>query len=81
MTLAIFAALYCLEAGLFFTIVPWTRVWTANPLLHSDYAFALWIDNPFMRGFVSGLGIIHLMIGVRDLIRLSRERRAQGLTR
>jgi hypothetical protein len=79
MTLSIFAALYCLEAGLFFTVVPWTRVWTANPFLHADYAVALWADNPFVRGFISGFGLIHLMIGVRDLIRLSRERSGQGM--
>jgi len=33
MSLALFFALYCLEAGLFFIVVPWTRVWT---LSHED---------------------------------------------
>jgi hypothetical protein len=72
---ALFFALYCLEAGLFFTIVPWTRIWTMNPLLHDNLAVALWADNPFMRGFISGVGVIHLLIGVKDILLISRERR------
>jgi hypothetical protein len=71
----LFFALYCLEAGLFFTIVPWTRVWMLNPLLHNNLALAAWADNPFVRGFVSGVGVIHIIIGVNDLVRITRERR------
>jgi len=75
MTLPIFFALYCLEAGLFFTIVPWTRVWALNPWLHNSMAVAMWADNPFVKGFVSGFGVIHLIIGTRDLLRALRARR------
>jgi hypothetical protein len=75
-SVALFFALYCLEAGLFFTIVPWTRIWTMNPLLHGNMALGLWADNPFVRGFISGFGVIHLIIGVKDIIRISRERRS-----
>ena len=74
MSLPLFFALYCLEAGLFFTVAPWTRLWTENPLLHS-LALAPWANNPFVRGFVSGLGVIHLIVGTRDLIRVFRARR------
>lgn len=74
MALPLFYALYCLEAGLFFTIVPWTRVWTMNPLLHQSLALGMVADNPYVRGFVSGLGVIHLIVGVRELMRLARER-------
>ena len=76
MSVPLFFALYCLEAGLFFTIVPWTRIWTLNPLLHSDLAVGLIADNPFVRGFVSGVGVIHLIIGVRDLMELARQHRS-----
>lgn len=75
MSLPLFFALYCLEAGLFFTVVPWTRVWTMNPWLHHELAIAVWADNPFMRGFVSGLGVVHLLVGTRELVRLMRARR------
>ena len=43
MSLTLFYALYCLEAGLFFAVVPWTRVWDLNPLLHDSAAIALWV--------------------------------------
>jgi hypothetical protein len=75
MSLALFYALYCVEAGLFFTVVPWTRIWTMNSLLHGMPAVALLADNPFMRGFVSGVGVLHLIVGVRELFRLLRARR------
>src|SRR5215212_3073529 len=73
-SIPLFFALYCLEAGLFFTIVPWTRVWTMNPLLHNNLAIGVWMDNPFVPGF----GVVHLIIGVNDIIRLNAERRRSG---
>lgn len=76
MSLALFVALYFLEAGLVFMVAPWTRLWTLNPLLHRTLAVAAIADNPFVRGFVTGLGVVHLMIGVRDMVRLSRSGRA-----
>lgn len=75
MAVPLFFALYCLEAGLFFTIVPWTRIWTLNPLLHSSVAVGVWADNPYVRGFISGFGVVHLIMGVHDLVRMSRARR------
>lgn len=74
MSLPLFFALYCLEAGLFFTVVPWTRIWTMNPLLHSNLALGMFVDNPFVRGFISGFGVIHLLIGVKDIVQLTRSR-------
>ena len=76
MSLALFFALYCLEAGLFFTVVPWTRIWTMNSLLHDSTAIAIVADNPFVRGFVSGIGVLHLIFGMRELMRLARARRS-----
>jgi len=74
----LFFALYCLEAGVFFTVAPWTRVWTLNPVLHHQIIIALWADNPFVRGFISGIGVIHLIVGVRDIRNIARARRAGG---
>jgi hypothetical protein len=75
MSVPLFFALYCLEAGLFFIVVPWTRVWTHNPLLHAHATMALLAANPFLRGFVSGVGVVHIMIGVKDIMRINAERR------
>ena len=78
MSVPLFFALYCLEAGLFFTVVPWTRLWTMNPWLHQNVTIGLWIDNPFFRGFISGFGVIHILLGVKDIVRLSRARRRES---
>jgi hypothetical protein len=75
MSLPLFFGLYCLEAGLFFLIVPWTHIWTTNPLLHGSIAIGIVADNPFVRGFVSGLGLLHMIVGIRELVRLARARR------
>jgi hypothetical protein len=76
MSIPLFYAIYCLEAGLFFTVVPWTTLWTLNPLLHRHLAIGVWADNPFFRGFVSGIGLVHLLFGMRELLTLVRSRRA-----
>lgn len=78
MSLPLFFGLYCLEAGLFFLIVPWTHIWTTNPWLHGTMEIAVVADNPFVRGFVSGLGLLHMIVGIRELVRLSRARREDG---
>jgi hypothetical protein len=76
MSVRLFLALYCLEAGFFFLIVPWTRMWTMNPLLQSNVTVSMVAGNPFIRGFVSGLGVIHLLIGVTDIISITQARRS-----
>ncbi len=79
MSVPLFFALYCLEAGFFFTIVPWTRVWTLNPLLHGNLALGMMADDPYVRGLVTGFGLVHLIIGVKDIIVISRERRGRDV--
>jgi hypothetical protein len=74
MSVPLFFALYCLEAGLFFVIVPWTRVWSMNSFLHATPALMLLSGNPFVRGFVSGFGVAHLLIGVKDVLRIVARR-------
>lgn len=78
MSLPLFYAIYCLEAGLFFTVLPWTSLWTLNPLLHHSVAVGMWADDPFVRGFVSGIGMLHLCVGTRELFALLRNRRGGG---
>ena len=78
MSIALFFALYCIEAGLFFVVVPLTHLWTMNPLLQSEPSLMLLATNPFLRGFVSGFGVIHIIIGINDMLRISQARRPAG---
>lgn len=78
MSVPLFFALYCLEAGLFFVIVPWTRVWSMNSILHATPALMLLSGNPFVRGFVSGFGVAHLLVGIKDVVRIVARRDGQA---
>lgn len=70
MAAALLFIFYCFEAGLFFTVIPWTRFWSTNPLLHSTTLLATIAQNGYFRGFISGVGIVHLLIGAREIIGL-----------
>lgn len=81
MTMALFFSLYCLEAGLFFVIVPWTRFWSANPLIQALEASGITATSLWARGFVSGVGVIHLLFGLREIASIvawERNRRRQA---
>jgi hypothetical protein len=62
--------LYCLEAGFFFVLAPWTRFWLSNPLLTFNDSVVAVATNPYVRGFVSGVGIVHVFLGFRELVEL-----------
>lgn len=75
MALGIVFSIYCLEAGFFFLIAPWTKFWALNPLLHANQIVAAVAENDYVRGLVSGFGIVHLVVGVREILDLIRRRR------
>ncbi len=78
MTVWVLFVLYCFEAGAFFVIVPWTQFWTYNPLLHALPAIAAVADNLFVRGFVTGFGLAHFVVGIREIGSLIMSRRNAG---
>jgi hypothetical protein len=59
-----------LEVGAVLLVVPWTGYWDRNyfasvlPLVHS------FITNNFVRGAVSGLGVLNLLAGIVELTAL-----------
>ncbi len=62
-------ALFCLELGLFLLIYPWTPNWSAN--LFSNFApqWHLWWQNAYLRGAVSGLGLVNVYIAVAEVFK------------
>jgi hypothetical protein len=74
---------YFLEVGLVLVVVPWSVFWERNffgewlPTLHEL------LKNNFVRGAVSGLGIVNLAAGLTELAaltfgrRLSRQQESQ----
>ncbi|HEU5161687.1 MAG TPA: hypothetical protein VFV54_00945 [Thermoanaerobaculia bacterium] len=75
---ALLFVFYCVEAGVFFALVPWTGFWQANNFLHATPLLSFLAENYFFRGLVSGFGVAHLVVGVHELASLFRRgRRAE----
>jgi hypothetical protein len=66
---------YFLEVGLLLVLVPWSTFWEHNyfaaslPWLHDT------LRNNFLRGAVSGLGVVNLLTGLHDLAEVLMARR------
>jgi len=56
--------LFCLEVGIILIIGPWTRAWTENSLSSSYPAIHEFLMNGFVRGAISGLGVVDFWIGI-----------------
>lgn len=67
---AILFILFCLEIGVFLVLFPWTEYWDHN-------FFSAWIHNMYVRGAVSGVGVINLYISIAEILRLRRFSRSQ----
>ena len=65
--LRLLVAAYFIEAGILLIFAPWTALWDRNffaetqPWLHAVMA------NSFVRGGVTGVGVITVVAGLRDL--------------
>ena len=64
--LAVALILFCFEIGLFLVFVPWSVLWEHNVVLLYLPLRGLLLNN-FVRGAVSGLGVIDLFIGLGEL--------------
>ncbi len=60
--------LFCLEVGIILTVLPWTRLWTDNSLLMSFPALKEFLNHHFVRGVVSGLGLVDIWMGVAEAV-------------
>ena len=75
MAVTILFILYCFEAGVFFIFVPWTKFWSYNPLLHATPMIGMIAENYFFRGLVTGFGLVHFFVGLREIALLIISRR------
>jgi hypothetical protein len=61
--------LYSLGIGLFLLWIPWQGFWENNYWLYLYPQIRPVIANPFFKGFVLGLGIANIMIGIYEVAR------------
>jgi hypothetical protein len=65
--LAVAFILFCFEIGLFLVFVPWSTLWENNVLLTYSFPLRNFLLNNFVRGAVSGLGLIDIALGLSEL--------------
>jgi hypothetical protein len=58
---------YFLEVGLILLVVPWSAFWDRNYFAESLPLLRALTGNNFVRGAVSGIGILNLVAGLADL--------------
>lgn len=77
MSRILFAA-YFLEAGLMLVLVPWTSFWDRNLFFASSPPLRDLVRNSFVRGAVSGIGVVTVLAGLAEIAALFAARRAAG---
>jgi hypothetical protein len=53
-----------LVLGLALILVPWTEYWETNYLLYQYPALGFFLKNPFLRGAISGLGFMNVLLAL-----------------
>ena len=76
--------IFCFELGLFLLIYPWTESWSDNYFswVVSGSVQTSWHEfwnNSYVRGGVSGLGVVNVWIAILEVFRLfARKRQARS---
>jgi hypothetical protein len=66
--------LFCIELGLVLIALPWTRFWFSDDLLGQWPMLRHFLQMGFVRGAVSGLGLLDIWLGIVEAVRY-RDRR------
>jgi hypothetical protein len=71
--------IFCFELGLFLLIYPWTDGWSDNYFAWAAGGsvqttwHSFW-DNTYVRGCISGMGVVNLWIAVTEVFRMFARR-------
>lgn len=57
----------CLEVGIFLLVAPWAAIWTGYLQLGYDPAWRSILTSPFVRGAISGVGLLNLWFAFRGV--------------
>jgi hypothetical protein len=71
MVRVIFVA-YFLEVGVVLALAPWSALWDHNYFIQAWPVIAVAAGNDYVRGAISGLGLINLAAGCAEMIGLFR---------
>ena len=73
--------LLSLEIGMFLLCLPWMSAWENNYLLYLYPQFRPLVANPFFKGFVLGLGIANILIGIHEVAQVKHGWKSKHLSR
>jgi hypothetical protein len=59
---------FCIELGMLLAILPWLMVWNQNSFVAAHPALKAIVQSNFVRGVVSGLGLIDIWIGIWEAV-------------
>jgi len=59
---------FFLEAGLLLIVLPWSAFWETNYFGYAWPQLLPFLTNDFVRGAVSGLGVVNVVAGFAELI-------------
>ena len=67
---AIVFILFCLEIGIVLVLFPWSTMWDRNYFFALAPQWAPWFASSYLRGAVSGVGVVNVWIAVSEAWRL-----------
>jgi hypothetical protein len=70
LSLVIFVV-FCIELGMLLAVLPWTPVWIHNGLLTSNATLKAILQENFVRGVITGLGLVDIWIGIWEAVHYS----------
>jgi hypothetical protein len=71
----LFQIVFFFEVGFVLTIVPWSTYWDRNYFADALPALHAIITNDFIRGAVTGLGLVNVWVGIAELVSVFIARR------
>jgi hypothetical protein len=63
---AILSVLSSLLVGIVLVMVPWTALWDTNYLLQPYPSLRAWMLGGYVRGTVSGLGLVNIVLALDE---------------
>jgi hypothetical protein len=69
---AVMLATGCLVIGVVLLLFPWTPYWDNNYFAGLSPFWRHWWNNLYLRGAISGIGVVNLYISLVEVFRLKR---------
>lgn len=70
---------FFLEVGLLLVVLPWSTFWETNYFAYAWPALVPLLTNDFVRGAVSGLGVVNVVAGFVELVPTLAMRESPGV--